>query len=178
MSTDLAELGRDLVEAAYLKGHFVLRSGKTSNYYFDKYLFETKPHVLRRVAARMAEMIPAGVDRIAGPDLGAVALATAVSLASNLPFVIVRKAQKDYGTSKAIEGELQAGERIALVEDVLTTAGEALRSAQVLTEAGVEVVTIIGVVDREEGAQANAAAAGFNLQSVFRRSDLDAYLSD
>ncbi|MFN0073329.1 MAG: orotate phosphoribosyltransferase [Chloroflexota bacterium] len=173
---DRATLARALVEAAYLRGHFVLRSGKTSNYYFDKYLFETRPDLLGGVANLMAQMLPPNVDRLAGPELGAVALAAAVSLASGVPFVIVRKEQKDYGTNKAIEGILNAGERVVLLEDVLTTAGEALRSAQVLTAAGAQVVSIIGVVDREEGAAANAAAAGFALQSVFRRSELETYL--
>jgi orotate phosphoribosyltransferase len=172
----LQELGRDLVEASYLRGHFVLRSGRTSNYYFDKYLFETKPHVLRRVAEHMAKLVPAGVDRLAGPELGAVALATAVSLELGIPFVIVRKGQKDYGTTKLLEGELKAGERVALIEDLLTTGGEAIRSAQILTEAGATVVAIIGVVDREEGAEENVTAAGFKLRSLFRRSDLEAYL--
>jgi orotate phosphoribosyltransferase len=124
----------------------------------------------------MAEMLPPDVDRLAGPELGAVALAAAVSLASGVPFVIVRKEQKDYGTNKAIEGVINPGERVVLLEDVLTTAGEALRSAGVLKDAGVRVVGIIGVVDREEGAEANAAAAGFPLTSVFRRSELEAYL--
>jgi len=174
---DRDTLARNLVEAAYLRGHFVLRSGKTSNYYFDKYLFETRPDLLGGVADLMAEMLPPDVDRLAGPELGAVALAAAVSLASGVPFVIVRKGQKDYGTNKAIEGVINPGERVVLLEDVLTTAGEALRSANVLKEAGVEVVGIIGVVDREEGAEANATAAGYPLSSVFRRSELESYLT-
>lgn len=172
----LQELGRDLVEASYLRGHFVLRSGRTSNYYFDKYLFETKPHVLRRVAEQMAKLVPAGVDRLAGPELGGVALATAVSLELGIPFVIVRKGQKEYGTSKLLEGELKPGERVALLEDLLTTGGEAIRSAQILTEAGATVEAIIGVVDREEGAEANVSAAGFTLRALFRRGDLEAFL--
>ena len=90
----ITELGRDLLSAAYLRGSFVLRSGRTSNYYFDKYLFETKPSILRRLAAFMAELVPPGTDRIAGPELGAVALATALSLEMGLPFVIVKKEQK------------------------------------------------------------------------------------
>jgi orotate phosphoribosyltransferase len=175
-AVDRDKLARDLVDAAYLRGHFVLRSGKTSNYYFDKYLFETRPDLLGGVASLMADMLPKDIDRLAGPELGAVALAAAVSLASGVPFVIVRKEQKDYGTSKAIEGVIQPGERVVLLEDVLTTGGEALRSAGVLQKAGVNVVGIIGVVDREEGAQTNATAAGFPLRAIFRRSELEAYL--
>ena len=105
----ITELGRDLLSAAYLRGSFVLRSGRTSNYYFDKYLFETKPSILRRLAAFMAELVPPGTDRIAGPELGAVALATALSLEMGLPFVIVKKDQKSYATGNIVEGELFAG---------------------------------------------------------------------
>jgi orotate phosphoribosyltransferase len=176
-TVDRDALARDLVQAAYLRGHFVLRSGKTSNYYFDKYLFETRPDLLGGVAQLMAQMLPEGIDRLAGPELGAVALAAAVSLASGVPFVIVRKGQKDYGTNKAIEGVINPHERVVLLEDVLTTGGEALRSAEVLSAAGASVVGIIGVVDREEGAEANATAAGYPLESVFRRSELEAYLA-
>jgi orotate phosphoribosyltransferase len=173
---ELRELGRDLVEASYLRGHFVLRSGRTSNYYFDKYLFETKPYVLRRVAMNLAALVPTGIDRLAGPELGGVALAAAVSLELGIPFVIIRKDQKEYGTSKLIEGELKSGEHVVLLEDLLTTGGEAIRSAQILTEAGAIVETIIGVVDREEGALENVTAAGFTLQALFRRSDLEQFL--
>lgn len=169
----LAELGQDLVAAAYLRGRFVLRSGLVSNFYFDKYLFETKPSILRRVASFLAEMVPPEADRIAGPELGGVALATAVSLEIGLPFVIVKKAQKEYGTGNQIEGELYPGERVVLIEDVLTTGGEAIRSAQELTVAGADVPLILGVVDREQGATEGVAAAGFQLKVLFRLSDLE-----
>src|SRR5262249_1190733 len=124
----LAELGRDIVAAAYLRGDFVLSSGAHSNYYLDKYLFETKPGILRRVAAFLAELVPPGTDRIAGPELGAVALATALSLEVGLPFVISRRAAKDYSTSKLIEGELYPGERVIVVEDVITTGTQAIKT--------------------------------------------------
>lgn len=168
----LAELGQDLVKAAYLRGHFVLRSGQTSNYYFDKYLFETKPDILRRVAAFMAEMVPSGTDRIAGPELGAVPLATAISLELDLPFVIVKKAQKGYATAKQVEGELYPGERVVLVEDVVTTGSQAIESAEVLREIGAQVTDVLVVIDREEGAAENLAQKGYRLQALFRRRDL------
>jgi hypothetical protein len=106
----LVELGQDIAHAAYLRGRFVLRSGAISNYYFDKYLFETKPNLLRRVASFLAELVPPGTDRLAGPELGGVALATAVSLELGLPFVIVRKEQKSYATTSQLEGELYTGD--------------------------------------------------------------------
>lgn len=104
----LAELGRDLVSAAYLRADFVPSSVARSEYYFDKYLFETKPGILRQVARFAAEMIPPGTDRITGPELGGVALACALSLETGLPFVIIRKGIKEYGTSRWAEGEIYA----------------------------------------------------------------------
>lgn len=168
----LAELGRDLVSAAYLEGDFVLSSGARSRYYFDKYLFETKPDILRRLAHFLAELVPPDTDRLAGPELGAVALATAVSLETGLPFVIVKKEAKDYATTRLIEGELQAGERVVVVEDILTTGAQAIRAAQQVALAGADVRLILGVVDREQGGPANIAAAGFEARALFRRTDL------
>ena len=129
----MAELATDIAGAAYLRGDFVLSSGLRSNYYFDKYLFETKPSILRRVAAMLVDMVPADVDRIAGPELGAVALATGVSLASGLPFVIIRKAGKEYGTTRLVEGELFPGDRVLLIEDVVSSGAQAIRAAEQLS---------------------------------------------
>lgn len=168
----LAELGQDLVHAAYLRGSFVLRSGLTSNYYFDKYLFETKPSILRRLGIFLAEMVPPGIDRIAGPELGAVAIAAAISLELGLPFVVVKKAQKGYATSKQVEGELYSGERVIVVEDVVTTGSQAIESGGILRRVGAQVTDVLVVIDREEGAAQNLAAEGYQLRALFRRRDL------
>jgi orotate phosphoribosyltransferase len=168
----LAQLGRDLVTAAYLEGDFVLSSGRRSKFYFDKYLFETKPLLLGRLAESLAESLPSDTDRLAGPELGAVALAAAVSLLTGLPFVIVKKQSKDYATRKAIEGELNRGDRVVVVEDILTTGAAAVRAADAVTEAGGVVLKIIAVVDREEGAEESIAAAGYRYEPLFRRSEL------
>jgi orotate phosphoribosyltransferase len=168
----LEELGRDIVGAAYLRGDFVLSSGARSRYYFDKYLFETKPSILRRVAAFLAEFVPPQTDRIAGPELGAVALATALSLEVGLPFVIARKAAKDYSTSRLVEGELYPGERVVVVEDVISTGAQAIQAARDVSQAGAQVLTIIGVIDREQGGPQNIAAAGYQFSALFRRGEL------
>jgi orotate phosphoribosyltransferase len=168
----LAELGRDIVAAAYLQGDFVLSSGERSNYYFDKYLFETRPHILRRVAAFLAELVPPETDRIAGPELGAVALATALSLETGLPFVIARKSAKEYSTSRLVEGELNAGERVVVVEDVITTGAQAIQAARALDAAGAIVLRILGVIDREQGGADRIAAGGYSFTPLFRRTDL------
>ncbi len=170
------QVARDLVSNAYLVGDFVLSSGRRSRYYFDKYLFETKPNILRPLARLLAAQIPTGVDRIAGPELGAVALAAAASLETDIPFVIVKKASKDYATQKLVEGEIHPGERVVVVEDVMTTGAQAIASAEKLRSMGMEVLFILGVVDREEGARENVEAAGFQLRSLFTRGELESYL--
>ena len=168
----MRELATDIAGAAYLRGDFVLSSGLRSDYYFDKYLFETKPSILRRVSEMLVDLVPAEVDRIAGPELGAVALATGLSLATGLPFVIVRKAGKDYGTSRLVEGELFEGDRVLLVEDVVSTGAQAISAAHQVAQAGAQVAGIIGVIDREQGGAKNIAAEGYHYQSLLTRSDL------
>lgn len=167
------ELARDIVSAAYLRGDFLLSSGARSSFYFDKYLFETKPTVLRRIASLLAERVPAGVDRLAGPELGAVALAAAVSLATGLPFVIIRKTSKDYATSKLVEGEVHPGERVLIIEDVISTAAQAIRAARQVTQLGADVTGILSVIDREQGGAASIAAAGYHFDALFRLSELN-----
>ena len=167
-----AQLGKDLVDAAYLTGDFVLSSGQHSNYYLDKYLFETDPSILRRLGQLIATHVPEGTDRIAGPELGAVALAAAASMASDVPFVIVRKEAKGYGTAKHLEGTLNDGEQVLVVEDIITSGGEAIRAAQRVADAGGQVTGILGVVDREQGGPENIAAAGFDFTALYTKSQL------
>jgi orotate phosphoribosyltransferase len=169
------ELGRKLREVAYLEGDFVLRSGRRSKYYLDKYRFETLPEVLgplgKALAAAVREHEPEAA-RIAGPELGAVALATAASLETGLPFVIVRKEAKEYGTSKQLEGVFEEGECVVLVEDVVTTGGAALEAVSVLRAAGLRVSNAICVVDREEGGVDEFARHAVRLWPLFRASEL------
>ena len=169
------ELGQQLKAAAYLEGDFLLRSGKRSKYYLDKYRFETRPELLRPIGERIAAVVrehASDATRLAGPELGAVALAASASLASGLPFLIVRKAAKDYGTSKRIEGVYDDGECICLVEDVVTSGGALLESVDALREAGLVVHTAVCVVDREEGGADALARHAVRLQPLFRAGDL------
>ena len=166
------QLARRIAELSLLRGEFTLRSGRKSNYYLDKYRFETHPDVLHELGRMFADRVSATVDRIAGAELGAVALAAATSLACDKPFVIVRNKKKDYGTAKAVEGVLNAGETVMIVEDVLTTGGQVLEAAQTLQEAGATVDRIVAVIDRMEGARQNIESAGFVLESLFTTKDL------
>ena len=169
------ELKLALREAAYLEGDFVLRSGKRSRYYLDKYRFETRPDILaalgERIAEAVAEFEPDAV-RLAGPELGAVALAAAGSLASGLPFVIVRKAAKDYGTSNRLEGGYEEGDCVCLVEDVVTSGGALLEAVEALREARLTVRTAVCVVDREEGGADALARQAVRLRPIFRASEV------
>jgi len=169
---DLAALGRDVMDASLLHGDFVLSSGARSTYYLDKYLFETQPGILRRLGRALAVHVPADTQRIAGTELGAVALAAAVSLETDLPFVIARKASKEYSTAKLVEGELAAGDRVVVVEDVITSGAQAIRAAERIREAGGLVTAIVAVIDREEGGEAAMAEAGIPYVALFTRTGL------
>jgi len=156
-----------------LRGSFRLRSGAQSSYYIDKYLFTTRPDLLRRIAAELAVRLPGAVQRVAGPVLGAIPLVTALSLATELPMLIVRVEQaKEYGTSKQIEGVFLAGEKVVVIEDVVTTGGAALGTVETLRQAGLEVLAALGVVDREQGGAAAFAGAGVPYQALFTKTEL------
>jgi orotate phosphoribosyltransferase len=172
-TSELTELGRELVKASYLKGDFLLRSGKRSNRYFDKFLFETEPALLKRLGKHLATLVPAETQRLAAPELGAVLLGGAVSMETGLPLVLVRKEPKGYGTSKQIEGRYEAGDRVTVIEDVVTTGGDSLRSAQVLRDAGVDVIHLVVVLDRGEGGEENIRQAGIPYSPLFRIQDLE-----
>ena len=168
---DKAELARRVKESAFLEGDLVLRSGKNSKYYLDKYLFSAQPDILQEFGKRFAEYA-GDVDVITGPELGAVSLAAATSIASGKPFAIVRKAQKEYGTTKLIEGAPVEGKRVLLVEDIGTTAGAALGAAETLKNAGAIIVRLVFALDRMEGARENVKAAGFEFNAILNKQDL------
>lgn len=160
-------------KTALLEGEFKLRSGRTSRYYLDKYLFETQPQILRELGRRLASHVTAATQRVAGAELGAVALAAATSLECGLPFVIVRNSRKsDYGTGKLIEGRLEKADNVLLVEDIATSGGQAIEAARVLREAGASVQAIVAVVDRQEGARVAVEAAGYTFHALFTTTDL------
>jgi orotate phosphoribosyltransferase len=169
------ELRDALRRHALLEGDFVLRSGRRSRWYLDKYRFATRPELLaplgELIAATAAVADPDAV-RLAAPELGAVPLAAAASLASGLPFVIVRSTAKAYGTGNRIEGEWERGERMCLVEDVVTTGGASLDAIQALRDAGIECRAAVCVVDREEGGVDELARRAVRLHPLFGAGEL------
>lgn len=161
-----------------MRGTFTLRSGRTSSYYLDKYLFSTRPEVLRDLAVLFAERVAAiraggvAVDRLAGAELGGIPLVTASSLATGIPCVFVRNKKKDYGTAKQVEGALEKDDVVVMLEDVATTGGQALEAVAVLREAGAKVVAVIATIDRMEGARDNIEKTGVLFESLFNVADL------
>ena len=166
-------LARELVRASYLKGEFILRSGKKSSRYFDKFLFETEPALLKRLGESLAPLVPKATQRLAAPELGAVLLGGAVSMETGLPLLLVRKEPKGYGTAKQIEGRYMAAERVTVIEDVVTTGGDSLRSVQVLRDAGLDVIHLVVVLDRGEGGEDNIREARIPYSPLFRIQDLE-----
>lgn len=167
MSGGLADRVR---AAALLEGDFVLSSGQRSRFYVDKYLFSTEPDLLREVARALAGLLPSGTERLAGVAVGAVPLVVALSLETGLPYVIVRRTAKDYGTARSIEGRYRPGERLVLVEDVVTTGTQAVEAARGLSEEGLEVQRILAVLDRREGRE--EGLGGFPFGALLRIEDL------
>lgn len=173
--SDRDRLGRLLVDRALLRGRFVLRSGRTSDYYLDKYRFETDPELLEGLGRELGGMIAAhasAASLLAGPELGAVPLAAVASIESRLPYVIVRKERKDYGTANRLEGVFEPGARVCVVEDVVTSGGALLSAVDAMEEAGLDVCAAICVVDRQEGGAEAIAARGIPFFSMFTTEGL------
>ncbi|MFW6062299.1 MAG: orotate phosphoribosyltransferase [Planctomycetota bacterium] len=168
---DKAQLAQRVKDVAYLEGDFILRSGKRSTFYLDKYLFESQPDILAELGRRMAEFA-GDADLVAGPELGAVSLAASTSIACDKPFSIVRKGEKGYGTSKLIEGPDVEGRKVLLVEDVGTTAGAALQAAQTFADAGAQVTRLVFAIDRMQGARENVEQAGYEFHAILTKDDL------
>ncbi len=166
------ELIKRIKETAYLEGDFILRSGKRSKYYLDKYLFETCPDILKAVGKEFAKHAEEDVTLIAGAELGGVALAAATAMTCGKNWIIVRNSKKDYGTSKMVEGVLKAGDVVLLVEDIATTGGQVLEAAKIITDAGAKVKKIVAVIDRKQGARENITGAGYIFESILTKDDL------
>jgi orotate phosphoribosyltransferase len=164
------ELGALLVERALLEGEFVLRSGRRSTWYLDKYRFETDPELLAGLGRELAAMVRAHAPQatlLAGPELGAVPLAAATSIESGLPFVIVRKDTKEYGTGNRLEGVWTPGTAVCVIEDVVTSGGALLSAIAALRAENLDICAAISVVDRQEGGAAAIAAEGVPYAALF-----------
>jgi orotate phosphoribosyltransferase len=166
------ELAEAVYRVSHLTGTFRLRSGAESSEYFDKYRFESDAGLLREICGALIALIPPGTEALAGLELGGVPVATVLAQLSGLPAVFVRKAAKDYGTRQLVEGAVVSGRRLLIVEDVVTSGGQVVLSAEDLRRAGATVEHAVCVVDREAGGRERLAAAGIELRPLFGFAEL------
>ncbi len=166
-------LAKKVYNIASIRGEFLLRSGTVSDQYFDKYRFESDPNLLRAIAEKMAPMIPAGTEVLAGLEMGGIPVATMVSQLTGIPVCFVRKSAKKYGTCKFAEGIDIEHKKVVIIEDVITSGGQAILSATDLRQVHANVEHVICVINREEGGKEKLATAGLQLQAVFTRSELE-----
>jgi orotate phosphoribosyltransferase len=159
--------------ACHLTGTFVLRSGLTADRYFDKYRFESDPALLAEIIEELVPLVPAETEGLAGIELGGVPIATLLSAATGLPAFFVRKQAKKYGTERICEGGDIRGMRLLIIEDVVTTGGQILLSAQDLRAEGTIVSHALCVIDGESGGVEVTRAEGIELRSLCTISSLE-----
>jgi orotate phosphoribosyltransferase len=153
-----------MVAASELHGDFVLSSGQRSSVYFDKFRFLTDPGLLRDVAKAVASLLPPGVTMLGAPEGAAMLLVAAVALETGLPVTVVRKEPKEYGTRAQVEGVVEPGASVALLEDVSTTGHQVQRAAEILEAAGAEIAAIVLAIDR--GGADHLREAGYLVEAV------------
>ncbi|MFA5952423.1 MAG: orotate phosphoribosyltransferase [Hyphomicrobium sp.] len=165
-------------EKSFVKGHVVLASGQESDHYFDMKPTMFDPEGAELLAELILDRIDAyAPDLVGGLEMGAVPLITPVSISSKragraIPGFFVRKNVKEHGTKKLVEGVTDvAGKRVAIVEDVTTTGGSALKAVRALQDAGAKVVVVISILDREGGASTVYADAQIPFISLFKGSE-------
>lgn len=171
---ELDALARAVRDAAQLRGTFTLRSGAVSDTYFDKYRFEADPVLLRRVGEAMLPLIPADATVLAGLEMGGIPVVTLLSQLTGLPAAFLRKVPKTYGTCRFAEGAALPGERVVLVEDVVSSGGALLDQLRLLAADGISPATAVCVIDRETGGREALAAAGVELRALFTLSRITA----
>ena len=169
----LEQLATDIDARCRLTGEFVLRSGTTATEYFDKYRFEADPELLCRVAEAMVSLLPEGTQVLGGLELGGVPIATMVSSMTGLPAVFIRKQAKEYGTCKLAEGNDVDGQRVTLIEDVITTGGAVRAATLALRELGASIEHVVCAIDRSEPGLNPLRDVGLEVHSVLTKGDLD-----
>lgn len=174
---DRNDLAAAIYDRTHLTGEFTLRSGVVSNEYFDKYLFESDPALLRAICEHLVPLVPEGTDALAGLELGGVPIATVLSQLTGIPVYFVRKEAKTYGTCRLAEGGDIEGRRITVVEDVVTSGGQVIISCGDLRERGAIVEQAVCVIDRESGGPAGLTDIGVTLHPLFTMTELNATAS-
>lgn len=165
-------LASEIFKKSYIRGEFLLRSGKTSNEYFDKYQFESNPILLNEIANQLLNLLPKDIEILAALEMGGIPIATAISLKTGIPIVFVRKKAKEYGTNKIAEGSEIEGKKLLIIEDVVTSGGQIILSVEELRNRGAIVEKAICVIDREQRGKDNLSNNGIQLFSLFTMSEL------
>ncbi|MFE5642564.1 orotate phosphoribosyltransferase [Rhodococcus sp. NPDC056516] len=176
MDENLRNLARDVDRKCRLTGKFTLRSGITASEYFDKYLFETDPDLLRRIADCMVPLVPEHTEILGGLEMGGIPIVTMLSQATGLPAVFIRKEPKQYGTNKLAEGVDVGGKAVTLVEDVITTGGAVRNATFALRELGADVSVVLCAIDRSDTAGKTLSDVNLRIRSVFTKGFLDSTL--
>lgn len=162
------DIAAEIKRVAKLTGRFQLRSGGTSDTYFDKYQFEAYPKLLRSIAESMSSFVPADTQVLAGLEMGGIPVATVLSQLTGIPAAFIRKEAKAYGTCKYAEGPQLPQNNVVLVEDVVSTGGAILDALRKLRSDGVNPIVVLCVIDRETGGTEALAREGVELRSLFR----------
>jgi orotate phosphoribosyltransferase len=167
------ELGKWIVGVARITGEFKLRSGAMSDVYFDKYRFEANPDILKAIAEQMSELIPDGTERLIGLEMGGIPLVTAISMHTGIPGGFCRKKAKEYGTCLQVEGGVENGEKVTIIEDVITSGGAAIEAIKALREMDCEILGLLCVVDRESGGAEKFKEMEVNFEPLYKMSELE-----
>ena len=160
-------IAKQIYETAHITGTFTLRSGQVSHEYFDKYLFEAQPELLKQIAGVMCELIPEGSEVLAGLEMGGIPIVTALSFNTGMPAAFVRKQAKEYGTCKLAEGADVNGKRVCVIEDVVTTGGQIIESVRELRARGAVIDTVLCAIQRNAAATDILAKEGLTLKPAF-----------
>ena len=169
---DKTSLAKKVFTVSHLTGEFLLRSGKTSNEYFDKYQFEARPEILKSIAKAMVELLPQNFDLLGAMEMGGIPIATALALETGKEMVFIRKEAKEYGTCRFAEGPEIKGKTICIIEDVITTGGQVVISTEMLRQAGAVIKDVVAVIDRSLGDHSRLQGANLNLKALFTMDEL------
>jgi uridine monophosphate synthetase len=154
-------------------GNFTLASGKQSPFYIDLRRAASDALLLKLVARAYADLLrPLSFDHIAGVPYAALPIGTAVALVAHSSLIYPRKVTKSYGTGKAIEGVFSAGDRVVVIEDLVTSGGSVLKAIETLEGAGLKVSDVAVLIDREQGGDKNLAEKGYRLHAVLQLSEI------
>jgi orotate phosphoribosyltransferase len=167
-----AQLAQEIYKICHLNGNFNLRSGQISHEYFDKYRFESQPHLLRNIAEKMKSLIPENTEVLAALEMGGIPIGTALSLATGIPCAFIRKEAKSYGTCQFAEGLDLQNKHVCIIEDVITSGGQVLLSATDLRNIGAHVNSVLCVINRGGSeAELKLKKSNLDMKSLFVRSD-------